>query len=447
MSGDLLGIGASGTRAYQAAMGVISNNITNAETPGYARRTLALMESPSGPSTSIFYRSTTSYGSVMINQVMRSSDPFLDAAARQTANMLGSADQRARWMADIETALNDGPLGVGQRMSAMFSAVEKLAANPTDTTLRTDVLFAFEQINTAFKQSLSELNAVREGIGQSANNETAALNSALKQLADANEGLRRSDPGSAAHVALMDSRDQALDEISKRLNVTVEYTANDAVKLSYGSTVLVENVTAQQIGVAQDADGLLTFEVVGPPSVALDAPTGGTLGGLVTSASVNKDRIDSLNGIAAQYVADINAWHAQGQTASGTPGAPLLSMGADASTLQVLISDPAQIAGASSSGVPNGNLLAINDLRGTGSFEDKWTALISTHANVLSATLAEQTNAQSRHDMAEQAKADVSGVNLDREAADLIRLQQAYNGSARIIQVARELLDTIFAIF
>ena len=49
--------------------------------------------------------------------------------------------------------------------------------------------------------------------------------------------------------------------------------------------------------------------------------------------------------------------------------------------------------------------------------------------------------------MAEQARADVSGVNLDREAADLMRLQQAYNGSARVIQVAKEIMDTIFAIF
>jgi len=447
MSGDLLGIGASGTRAYQAAMGVISNNITNAETPGYARRTLALMESPSGPSTSIFYRADTAYGGVMIDQIMRSTDPFLDAAARQTGNLLGSADQRARWMSDIQTALNDGSLGVGQRMTAMFSAVERLAANPTDTTLRTDVLFAFEQINTAFKQSLTELQTVRDGIGQAANNEVVSLNNALKQLADANEGLRRSEPGSAAHVALMDSRDQALTEISKRIDVTIEFQSNDAAKVSYGANILVENVNAQQVGVTQDADGLLNFFVVGPPDTPVDVPTGGSLGGLAASASVNKDRIDSLDAIAAQYVADINEWHQGGQTAAGVPGGPMLSIGADASTLAVLVSDPADIAGASSDGVVNGNLLAINGLRGTGSFEDRWTALISTHGNLVSATLTEQANAQNRNDMAQQARADVSGVNLDREAADLIRLQQAYNGSARIIQVAKELMDTIFSIF
>jgi len=444
---DLFLIGSSGTRAYQAALGVISNNIANAETVGYSRRTLDLKESPAGTGTSIYYRSGTAYGGVMINQIVRAGDLYLDAAARQTGNMLGSANQRARWMSDIQTALNDGSLGVGQRMTAMFSAMERLAANPTDTTLRTDVLFSFEQINTAFKQSLTDLQTIRDGIGQAATNEVASLNDALKQLADANEGLRRSQDGTAAHTALLDSRDQALAEITKRLNVTVEFTTNDVANVNYGSINLVNNVSAQKVGVTQDADGLLTFQVEGDPPVAIDAPTGGTLGGLVTSASVTRDRIDSLNTIAAQYVADINAWHAQGQTAAGAAGGAMLSMGADAGTLQVLITDPAEIAAASSSGVINGNLLAISDLRNTGSFEDKWTALISAHGNLVSATLAEQTASQNRNDMAEQARADVSGVNLDREAADLMRLQQAYNGSARVIQVAKEIMDTIFAIF
>ena len=41
----------------------------------------------------------------------------------------------------------------------------------------------------------------------------------------------------------------------------------------------------------------------------------------------------------------------------------------------------------------------------------------------------------------------MSGVDLDREAADLIRLQQAYEASARVIQVARETMQSILNIF
>ncbi|WP_369795540.1 flagellar basal body rod C-terminal domain-containing protein [Synechococcus sp. GFB01] len=41
----------------------------------------------------------------------------------------------------------------------------------------------------------------------------------------------------------------------------------------------------------------------------------------------------------------------------------------------------------------------------------------------------------------------MSGVDLDREAADLIRLQQAYEASARVIQVARDTMQTILNVF
>ncbi|MCB1686502.1 MAG: hypothetical protein KDI31_18530, partial [Pseudomonadales bacterium] len=40
----------------------------------------------------------------------------------------------------------------------------------------------------------------------------------------------------------------------------------------------------------------------------------------------------------------------------------------------------------------------------------------------------------------------ISGVNLDEEAANLIRYEQAYNASAQIISVARDIFNTLFAI-
>jgi flagellar hook-associated protein 1 FlgK len=38
----------------------------------------------------------------------------------------------------------------------------------------------------------------------------------------------------------------------------------------------------------------------------------------------------------------------------------------------------------------------------------------------------------------------VSGVNLDEEAANLIRFEQAYNAAAQIISVARETFNTLY---
>jgi len=44
------------------------------------------------------------------------------------------------------------------------------------------------------------------------------------------------------------------------------------------------------------------------------------------------------------------------------------------------------------------------------------------------------------------AQQSVSGVNLDEEAANLIRFQQAYQASGRVLQIASKLFDTILGI-
>jgi len=441
---DLFLIGASGTRAYQAAMGAIADNIANANTVGYSRRTVELVESSASTSSSIFEKGGAAFAGVDIGRVFRANDAYLDLAARRTTNALGSADQRARWMADIQSALDDGPLGVGQRMGGMFAAIEQLAANPTDRTRRTDLLFSLEQVSTAFKLAHGDLSAVMEGIAASAGTETAALNDSVRTLASANEGLRRAMPGSPAQIQLMDQRDQALMDIAKQLDVTVSIDGKGIATVDYQGMPLVSNITAFEVAVTVAPDGTLDFTLDG---AAMSTPVGGALGGLAQSALATRDRRDELDTLAQRFVTEMNDWHAGGLTAGGDPGEPLLSIGGDASTISVLISDPAKIAGASADGTINGNLVAAGALRGNGSMEDAWTQIISDQGNITNASVAEQKAAANRDTLAQQARGDVSGVNLDREAADLLRLQQAYQASARIIQVAREITESIFAIF
>ena len=44
-----------------------------------------------------------------------------------------------------------------------------------------------------------------------------------------------------------------------------------------------------------------------------------------------------------------------------------------------------------------------------------------------------------------ERRESLSGVNLDEEAANLIRFQQSYAAAARIITTAKEIFETILA--
>ena len=52
---------------------------------------------------------------------------------------------------------------------------------------------------------------------------------------------------------------------------------------------------------------------------------------------------------------------------------------------------------------------------------------------------------QSIADAAAAARDNVSQVDLDKEASELIRFQQAYSAAARTIQVARETMQTLLS--
>ncbi len=80
---------------------------------------------------------------------------------------------------------------------------------------------------------------------------------------------------------------------------------------------------------------------------------------------------------------------------------------------------------------------------GSGSFQEIFAQIVSkVGSSVNSANLSKEAADAQRNATAE-AEAQFSGVSLDNEAANLIEQQQAYQASARILQTARELFDTL----
>jgi flagellar hook-associated protein 1 FlgK len=126
-----------------------------------------------------------------------------------------------------------------------------------------------------------------------------------------------------------------------------------------------------------------------------------------------------------------------------------------ASAMNVLVTDPRAVAAADASAAPDGfgdnsNALAMANLQqartmagGTATFADAYGELV---ADVGTRARASQSNAAVHTNLAEQVDASrqaVSGVNLDEEAANLVKFQQAYQAAAQVISVASTLFDTL----
>ncbi|EMD84159.1 flagellar hook-associated protein FlgK [Pacificimonas flava] len=93
----------------------------------------------------------------------------------------------------------------------------------------------------------------------------------------------------------------------------------------------------------------------------------------------------------------------------------------------------------------NSNLLAMISAGGVdgAGFEGSFAGLRTTVSASLSEARTRATIAEMSTDSARSALADATGVNLDEEAADLVRYQQSYEAAARIIAAAQDIFDAL----
>lgn len=449
---DLLGIGASGVRAYGAALAAVGNNVSNADTPGYTRRTVTLQQNTSADSTQLYYTNKVAFGGVVTANVTRAWDDYQAAAARTASGEAGEADAKSTWLSNAESSLNDTATGVGQSATAFFNAGDTLAADPGNTGNRKAFIAALDQTASAFNTTASALAQTSSGIATAAQTSAQTVNSDLDALDKVNASLNHAVSGSSSQADLEDQRDRLLDDLSSQvgINVTLDDKGVATVKLASNDLQLTGGIngtgTGARLTIAVGSTGVISVQAVTNGATQMVSDAGGALGGLVSSAQTVSDRRASLDKMASDFATAVNNWQAAGTDADGTSGTSLLS-GTTAATLAITTSDPDAIAAASSDGTANGNLLTLSALRGSNGVEQAWSGMVTDQGQIVSAANSANTAASTAKDSALSARDTSSGVDLDTEAADMIRYQQAYNGAAKVIQVAKDTLQSILDLF
>ena len=144
---------------------------------------------------------------------------------------------------------------------------------------------------------------------------------------------------------------------------------------------------------------------------------------------------------------------------SGTPATGdrwLIRLTANAAqNFAMVLSDPQRIAAAAVGGAPgdNSNALALASLQATPLLSNGAATFAGHYAQLVARTASHASEAELNRKAYDrlarqtfEAQQSLSGVNLDEEAANLIRYQQAYQAAARAMQVANTLLDELLAI-
>ncbi len=303
----------------------------------------------------------------------------------------------------------------------------------------------------AFTATGRALDQVGADLDTTADQATTQLSALALALAKVNDGLSRTAAGTSSAANLADQRDALLDQMSalSDVNVSTDAVGRTTVKLggANGAT-LVAGTDAGDVTYVRNADGAVSFAVHFGGAATTVNPTGGALAGVVDGAQKIKDATTRLDALATAFTTSVNTVQAGGSDLDGAAGTAMFATGSTPSAVSLVLTDPRKIAAASMGGGPRdgSNLDALQAARTSTAVETKLTGLVADNAAAIGqrTTVADAQGAI--RDNAVASRDAVSGVDLDTEAVDLLRFQQAYSAASRVVQVARETFQSILDI-
>lgn len=445
MASDLLSIGLSGAKAARIALDVTAQNIANAGNDGYVRRSVGLTELAStGYNQSV---RDVSLSGVRVEKVVRNADAFRQSEVRRTGADTARADAEVSGLGNIEAALEQS--GVYTAITGFESALQKLKEDPVDTSLRSSVIEAARTMSATFQIATREMDAVGTGLRFEAADGASQVNRIAGELARTNLRLARAADASSDQTALLDQRDALLADLSQYGDITTNLTADGSVAVTLGSTAtntpLVSGGTVTTLAMAAAADGTISFTLGGE---ALDLG-----GGALAGQQLALGKLDQLGGdldaLAATIVTTVNDAQGAGSDRNGDLGADLLT-GTTAATIALATGDPAKIATAPAGALPGnrdaGNLDTLRSALSTADPAGRMDAILfdisaSTKGRTITRDALATISSAARTALSAQ-----TGVDLDTEGVNLVRFQQAFQASGRVMQVASSLFDSLLQI-
>jgi flagellar hook-associated protein 1 FlgK len=212
MSIDLaIGIARSGLQATQRALANVSQNITNAETPGYTRKT-GMAESRTAGGMPL---------GVRLGDARREVDQALLNERDSRSSEAAAAAVRERLLAGIEAMQGTAGAGetLGDAIGALQAGLTSLRGAPQEGGLQRVALNAAREVAARFQDLGGAVADARQQAHEGMLNEVAQVNAGLKEIAQLTIAIRGDRSRGLSTADLEDRRDLALAKLSQSLPV------------------------------------------------------------------------------------------------------------------------------------------------------------------------------------------------------------------------------------
>ncbi len=456
MSGGSLYIALSGLEAQQSALQVVSENVSNANTPGYLAETanLANLQVAGSPIGS----------GVTVSGIVQSSSTFARQMELQASASNSYASQLQSLLSSAQNFfMEPSSSGISEQMSTMWNSFASVANDPTQMGPRMQLVANATDVANAVNQAATGLTDLFSQTASAVGTQLQTVNQQLSDVAKLNQQISGQSGSNGGANSLIDQRNQLLDKLTSEIGITVSPAAAGQVNVLSGGISLVQGSQAQQLtftaGSGSPPSTPNTASVSLVSSGAVLPVTSGEVGAELTALNSNLPTYGGyLNQLATTLANQVNQQLAAGQstTSSGTgsqAGIPLFvgASGApiNASNLEVnsqIAANPMLIA---ASGSPyaaadgtNAQTIANLQTQPTGP-NALWSQIAgSVGVDVANAqTLA--TSANSVYQQAYGQEQAISGVNVNSQLVNMVNYQNAYQAAAKIIGTISQTLQSL----
>jgi flagellar hook-associated protein 1 FlgK len=453
----------TGLMAHRRALEVIGHNIANANTEGFTRRRVELQPVGTSATSGLFMGYGPQGGGVVVADVTRMRDDFLDLRMRREIGSNGSTEQLVKVMDQIEQMMPEpSDTGLASQLSAFWGTWDEAAAHPGDLSIRSTVLQQADTVIRTLNNTAASLGDLRTQLVSDATTVVAQVNADSARVAELNASIHAAGSSGVDTADLADQRDLIIDRIVAQTGATTRSHADGTVDVYLGGSTLVRGDHAESLAVVTGgpldppyaAMGLNKTEVRwaldGYRVDALSGHIGADIQGI---NSIVPRFIQQMDGIATQLVTDVNALH---QTGHGlAPGDVNLDFfdptGVTAATISVSASvanQPSRLAVAAASGGALDGTLGhlMGALVGSAGGADAKHRTLIGQLGIDVQTAQRRADVQSK--ITKQAGADrqsASGVSLDEEMTSLVATQRAYEASARVMTAVDQMLDVLIS--
>ncbi|MGB9595952.1 MAG: flagellar hook-associated protein FlgK [Candidatus Poribacteria bacterium] len=454
-----LDIGKRAMMNQTQSLKITGENISNVSTPGYSRKRIEVKNS--------IY---TEQRDLNFLESRRIRDKFIDKSIRNENQNLGNWEMKSQLYGQIERIfLEPSENGINNLLIEFWNSWEELANNPENMTARAVVI----QRGISLAQNINRIDSALKDIRKTSNNyindKLDQLNQKASQIANYNARIQSVEASGGEASNLRDKRDMLIDDLSKLINISTVERDNGTIAVFIGGRAIVDDNVFTPIKADNiSSKGMTVADLKWSDDSSKVEINNGEIAGLIQIRDeIIPELTEKLDKMSQTLINSVNKIHNAGYGLDGINGRDFFS-GTNASDIKVndddltgIVGHPERIAASQNGNVGNNqialDIAKLSEIRVLldGTITDTGDSInisrfYSETVNSLGTDIKLSNMMLDSVKLIvtdlEERKESVSGVSLDEEMTQLIRLQKAYESAAKYMSVINEMLDTLMRI-